>query len=37
MGENYLNWCVMEGAQKEEFGKTHGFGNGKTKDENAEE
>ncbi len=31
MSESYLNWCAMEGAAKEEYGKTHGFGTSKSK------
>ena len=32
MSESYLNWCAMEGAEKEEYGKTHGFGAPKSKE-----
>ena len=36
MSESYLNWCAMEGVEKAEYGKTHGFG-GKVNEDNAEE
>lgn len=36
MSESYLNWCAMEGAQKEEYGKIHGFGTCKVNEDDTE-
>ena len=36
MSESYLNWCAMSGAEKEAYGKTHGFGDGKSNEDDTE-
>lgn len=37
MSENYLNWCAMNGAEKTEYGKAHGFGPGNVNENDTKE
>ena len=32
MSESYLNWCAMSGDEQKEYGRTHGFGTSKDKE-----